>query len=68
MKNGDFEYACKVSLPIKKDSSRRFCGDYRLLNMQTKKDSFPIPLINDVVFQMESNQWFNALELQFGFW
>jgi hypothetical protein len=48
MKNIDFEYACKVSLPLKKDGSMRFCGDYRPLNMHTRKDSFPMPLINDV--------------------
>jgi hypothetical protein len=33
MKNNDFEYACRVSLPVKKDSNRRFYGDYRPLNM-----------------------------------
>jgi hypothetical protein len=36
--------------------------------MHTKKDSFPMPLINDVLSQMGSNQWFSALDLQFGFW
>jgi hypothetical protein len=63
MKNSDFEYACRVSLPIKRDGNRQFCGDYRLLNMQTKRDSFPMPLIDDVLFQMGSSQWFSALDL-----
>ncbi len=27
-----------------------------------------MPLINDVLSQMGSNQWFSALDLQFGFW
>jgi hypothetical protein len=36
--------------------------------MQTKRDSFPMPLIDDVLFQMGNNQWFSALDLQFGFW
>jgi hypothetical protein len=36
-------------LPVKKDGSRRFCGDYRPLNQQTKRDSFPMPLIEDVI-------------------
>jgi hypothetical protein len=26
------KYACKVTLPIKKDGSRKFCGDYHPLN------------------------------------
>jgi len=63
MKNSDSEYACKVSLPVKKDGNRRFCGDYRPLNMQTKRDSFPMSLIDDVLSQMGNIQWFSALDL-----
>jgi hypothetical protein len=47
------------------------CGfyvDYRPLNIQTKRDSFPMPLIDDVFSQMGNNQWFSALDMQFGFW
>ncbi len=28
MKPSDSKYACRVTLPVKKDESRRFCGDY----------------------------------------
>ncbi len=27
-----------------------------------------MPLISDVLFQMGNNQWFSALDLQYGFW
>jgi hypothetical protein len=33
MKNSDFEYACRVNLPVKRDGSRRLCGDYKPLDM-----------------------------------
>jgi hypothetical protein len=33
MKPSNSEYACRVTLPIKKDGSRCFCGDYRPLNL-----------------------------------
>jgi hypothetical protein len=49
MRPSDSEYACKVTLPVKKDGSMRFCGDYRPLNLQTKRDSFPMPLVEDVI-------------------
>ncbi len=33
MKPSDSDYACCVTLPVKKDGSRRFYGDYRPLNL-----------------------------------
>jgi len=36
MRPNNFEYACRVTLPVKRDGSRRFCGDYRPFNMQTR--------------------------------
>ncbi len=62
------EYACRVTLPVKKDGSRRFCGDYRPLNAQTRRDSFPMPLVEDVIDQLGKSSWFTALDLQSGFW
>ncbi len=49
MKNSDFKYACRVSLPITKDGIKHFYGDYRPLNMHTRRDSFPMSLIDDVL-------------------
>jgi hypothetical protein len=33
MKPSDSEYACRVTLLVKRDGSKRFCGDYRPLNL-----------------------------------
>ncbi len=52
MKPSNFEYACHVTLPIKRDGNRHFCGDYWPLNMQTCWDSFPMPLVDDVISQL----------------
>ncbi len=62
------EYVCRVTLQIKKDGSQRFCGDYHPLKFQTRQDSFPMPLIEDVLNQLRSSQWFSMLDLQLGFW
>ncbi len=68
MKPSNSEYACRVTLPMKKDGSRCFCGDYRPLNAQTRWDSFPMPLVDDVIIQLGKSSWFTALDLQSGFW
>ncbi len=52
MKPSDSKYACRVTLLLKKDGSRRFCGDYRPLNLQTRRDSFPMPLVDNVISQL----------------
>jgi len=52
MKPNNSEYAYRVTLPVKTDGSRRFCGAYRPLNLQTRRDSFPMPLVDDVISQL----------------
>jgi hypothetical protein len=68
MRPSNSAYACRVTLPVKKDGSKRFCGDYRPLNLQTRRDSFPMPLVEDVISQLGKSAWFTALDLQSGFW
>jgi hypothetical protein len=68
MRPSNSAYACRVTLPIKRDGSRRFCGDYRPLNLQTRRDAFPMPLVEDVISQLGRAAWFSALDLQSGFW
>jgi hypothetical protein len=68
MRPSDSKYACRVTLPMKKDGSMRFCGDYRPLNLQTRRDSFPLPLVEDVISQLGRSNWFTTLDLQSGFW
>jgi hypothetical protein len=68
MKPSNSTYACRVTLPLKKDGSRRFYGDYRPLNLQTRRDAFPMPLVEDVISQLGRSAWYSALDLQSGFW
>src|SRR6218665_2818930 len=41
------EWAANVVLAKKKDGTLRFCVDYRQLNDRTKKDSYPLPRVDE---------------------
>lgn len=54
-----------ASLPVlvrKKDGKVRWCIDYRKLNSVTKKDVYPLPLIEECIDTLSGNEWFSKLE------
>jgi len=52
----------------KKDGTIRFCIDYRKLNAVTKKESYPLPRIDDIFDQLAGNSWYSTLDLKSGYW
>ena len=46
------EWASPIVLVRKKTGELRVCIDYRVLNEATIKDAFPIPNIEDLVYQL----------------
>ena len=60
------------SFPIvivdKKDGSKRFCVDFRKLNQVTKKNSYPLPLIDDILALLGKAKYFTSLDLKSGYW
>ncbi|GBN46384.1 hypothetical protein AVEN_23265-1 [Araneus ventricosus] len=48
--------ASPIVLAKKKDGSTRFCVDYRKLNEITKKDRYPLPLIDDTLDALNGSQ------------
>ena len=57
-----------VVLVRKKNGKIRFCVDYRKLNQVTKKDSFPMPRIDDTLDWLEKAKWVTTLDLTAGYW
>ncbi|GFT94566.1 retrovirus-related Pol polyprotein from transposon 412, partial [Trichonephila clavipes] len=66
MKNNDVTepssspWASPIVLVRKKNGSTRFCVDYRRLNDVTKKDSYPLPRIDDTLNTLAGNTWFST--------
>lgn len=52
----------------KADGSNRPCVDYRSLNNITRKNSYPLPLIDDILAQLGQAKYFTTLDLKSGYW
>ena len=57
-----------VVLVWKKDGSLHFCIDFCCLNSHTKKDSYPLPRIQEVLESLVGAGHFSCLDLKSGFW
>ena len=57
-----------VVLVQKKDDSLQFCIDFCHLNACTKKDSYPLPRIQEVLESLVGAGHFSCLDLKSGFW
>ena len=68
IQESDSPWAAPIVLVSKKDGSTRFCVDYRQLNNITRKDSYPLPNIDETLDSLSGAQYFCALDLASGYW
>ena len=60
-----------ASAPVlvrKKDGGIRWCVDVRAVNQVTRKDSYPLPLIESCIDALAGVEFVSTLDLQSGYW
>ena len=57
-----------VILVRKKDGTLHFCVDFRCLNARMKKDSYPLPQIQEALESMAGSAHFLSMHFKSGFW
>lgn len=57
-----------VVIVAKKDNTKRFCVDFRQLNRITKKNSYPLPVIDEILALLGKAKYFTTLDLKSGYW
>ena len=62
------DYASPVVLVKKKNGDMRFCVDNRALNAVTIKDRFPLPLIEDLIHNLQGCKFISTFDLFSGYW
>ena len=57
-----------IVLVLKKDSTLHFCIDFRCLNAHMKKDSYPLPWIQEALESMVGLMYFSSMDFKSGVW
>lgn len=63
----DAPFASPILLVKKKEGGMRLCVDYRKLNSVTKKDRYPLPLIDELMERLSKAKIFTKLDIRQGF-
>ena len=61
-------YSSNILLTNKKDGTKRFCVDFRSLNSNTIKDSYPLPNVDDIFDSFKGCRYFSQADLASGYW
>ena len=51
----------------KKDGKLRFVQDYRALNLITRKNRYPLPLVDDLIHRLKGAKYFSKFDVRWGY-
>ncbi|MEL7079228.1 MAG: reverse transcriptase domain-containing protein [Cyanobacteria bacterium J06582_2] len=64
----DSPWSAPVVPIVKSDGEIRLCVDYRALNKATAKDAFPLPNIEDALYNLHGVEFFSTMDLIRGYY
>lgn len=53
---------------VRKPGKNRLCLDYRKVNAVTKKDAYPIPIINGLLARLPNTRFISSIDLKDAYW
>uniref|UniRef100_A0A8C6PS61 ribonuclease H n=1 Tax=Nothobranchius furzeri TaxID=105023 RepID=A0A8C6PS61_NOTFU len=68
IRESDSAFASPIVVARKKNGSVRLCIDYRKLNLQTIKDAYALPKLEDTFSALAGSRWFTVLDLKSGYY
>jgi Reverse transcriptase (RNA-dependent DNA polymerase) len=68
MRESSSSWGSPVLFVKKTDDTWRMCVDYRTLNRKTRKNTYPLPRINDCIDQLGAATFLSTIDLTRGYW
>lgn len=68
IKESESPFSSPIVVVRKKNGDVRLCIDYRKLNLQTVKDSYALPNLEESFSALNGSKWFSVLDLKSGFY
>lgn len=68
IRESESPFSSPIVVVRKKNGQVRLCVDYRKLNLQTVKDAYALPRLDDTFTALSGSKWFSTLDLKSGYY
>lgn len=68
IRESESSFASPIVVVRKKNGDVRLCVDYRRLNMQTIRDAYALPNLEESFSALAGSQWFSVMDLKSGYY